>query len=135
MLNPKKRITRQMSQPSPVLSGQLMVMTLGSPGLSGCRITTTSSEGMPICALFPFYPSPLLLNHSYPSLPFSPSDWREQGIQSQCDWIPHRSGTHQRKKNLERKEGRGSGGLLLTLICFGFSPQSLSRSPRGCLWP
>lgn len=48
MLKPKSRITRQRSQPRPVLSGQLMVITLGSPGLSGCRMTTTSSFGRPI---------------------------------------------------------------------------------------
>lgn len=47
-LKPKSRITRQRSQPRPVLSGQLMVITLGSPGRSGCRMSTTSSLGRPI---------------------------------------------------------------------------------------
>ncbi|RWW00527.1 hypothetical protein GW17_00036508, partial [Ensete ventricosum] len=51
MFNPKRRITRQRSHPRPVLSGQLMVIKLGSPGLSGGRMITTSSLGMPIASL------------------------------------------------------------------------------------
>lgn len=48
MLSPKRRITRQRLHPSPVSSGQLTVIKIGSSGLSGGRMITASSLGTPI---------------------------------------------------------------------------------------
>lgn len=53
-VSPKKRIMRQISQPNPVLSGQLTVITLGSPSCSECLIITTSSYNMPISPMYLF---------------------------------------------------------------------------------
>jgi len=52
MLRPKKRIMRHKSQPRPVLSGQLTVMTVVSPSFSASRIITTSSCRIPIIYFF-----------------------------------------------------------------------------------
>lgn len=41
-------MTRQKSQPRPVLSGQLTLITLGPPAASGAWMTTASSQGTPI---------------------------------------------------------------------------------------
>lgn len=51
MVKPKKRMIRQRSHPSPVLSGQFTVITVGSPSLSDSLIITTSSYGIPMIPL------------------------------------------------------------------------------------
>lgn len=48
MLTPKKRMMRHKSQPKPVLSGQFMVITLGSPSFFGSVMITTSSCRIPM---------------------------------------------------------------------------------------
>lgn len=60
MLRPKKRMMRHKSQPRPVLSGQLTVMTVASPSFSGSLIITTSSCSIPmifffLCVLLQYY--------------------------------------------------------------------------------
>ena len=52
MLRPKKSKMRHKSQPKPVLSGQLTVMTIGSPSISDCLMITTSSCRIPIFFFF-----------------------------------------------------------------------------------
>lgn len=47
MQSPNSRMVRQTSHPSPVLSGQLTVMTLGSPSLFATSISTASSIPIP----------------------------------------------------------------------------------------
>lgn len=51
MDRPNSRIIRHKSQPRPVLSGQLMVTTKGSPGFCPPWICTTSSFGITISRL------------------------------------------------------------------------------------
>lgn len=47
MQSPNSRMVRQTSHPRPVLSGQLTVMTLGSPSLFATSISTASSIPIP----------------------------------------------------------------------------------------
>lgn len=55
-MSPKKRIMRQRSEPRPVLSGQLTVITLGSSSFSDCFIITASSNSIPISSRFNLLP-------------------------------------------------------------------------------
>uniref|UniRef100_A0A2P2J4M6 Uncharacterized protein n=1 Tax=Rhizophora mucronata TaxID=61149 RepID=A0A2P2J4M6_RHIMU len=55
MLRPKASKMRHKSQPSPVLSGQFTVITVGSPTFSDCVIITTSSWRIPISPFFFFF--------------------------------------------------------------------------------